>query len=238
MPAQKLEPQVNQAVVALLYASVMLIVLEYVFFPPRVEVWLNGPPRFFQSLSVSLNAGIVWSLGCFTGYLLLPLLIAIFANKRTAAEIGYSLAGFRAHVKTYLWLYAAMAPLIFAASRMASFQQVYPFVAEAKSSLPKFLIWELFYVLQFISLEAFFRGYLLFTLARATHDHVAIAMMTVPYAMIHFHKPMPEALGAVAAGVILGWLALKYRSWAGGALLHSLVAVTMDTIAAARAGLF
>lgn len=231
-------PQVKQAVVALLYTSVMLIVLEYVFFPPRLELWLNGPPGLFHSPSVSLTAGIIWSLGCLAGYLVLPYLISTYAFGNRPRDIGYSMTGFGAHLKTYLVLFLAMTPVIFIASRMESFQQVYPFVGEAKSTVPKFLIWEFFYILQFISLESFFRGYLLFTLEKAAHPSIAIATMVVPYALIHFHKPMPEALGAVIAGIILGRLALKYGSWAGGAVIHGLVALTMDGIAAARAGLF
>jgi membrane protease YdiL (CAAX protease family) len=62
--------------------------------------------------------------------------------------------------------------------------------------------------------------------------------MVVPCCMIHFHKPMLEALGAIVAGVFLGFLALRDRSWYGGALLHSLVAVSMDLLAVSRAGLF
>jgi len=56
--------------------------------------------------------------------------------------------------------------------------------------------------------------------------------------MIHFHKPWPECLGAIAAGVTLGALALAYRSFWGGVVVHAMVAVTMDTLAVHRAGLF
>jgi hypothetical protein len=61
--------------------------------------------------------------------------------------------------------------------------------------------------------------------------------MVVPYAMIHFHKPFLECLAAVGAGCILGVLALRFRTFWGGALLHILVAVTMDLLAVTRGGL-
>ena len=66
----------------------------------------------------------------------------------------------------------------------------------------------------------------------------AIFVMVVPYCMIHFHKPAPECFGAIIAGVVLGALALRLRTWVGGAVLHCLVAFTMDYLAAQRAGLF
>jgi uncharacterized protein len=56
----------------------------------------------------------------------------------------------------------------------------------------------------------------------------------VPYCMIHFSKPLPEALGAIVAGVVLGTLSLRTGSILGGAMLHVAVAVTMDVLALAR----
>jgi membrane protease YdiL (CAAX protease family) len=49
------------------------------------------------------------------------------------------------------------------------------------------------YALQFVGVEAFFRGYLTFGLA-PRFGWLAVPIMTVPYTMIHFAKPMPEAV--------------------------------------------
>ena len=131
-----------------------------------------------------------------------------------------------------------MTPLIYLAFQRPEFAQLYPFVPEAKQTMSKFLTWEVAYVLQFFALESFFRGYLLFTIEKVSGKWMAIATMVVPYTMIHFHKPFPETFGAVAAGIALGWLSLRYRSFLGGALLHSLVAITMDCLSASKSGLF
>lgn len=56
--------------------------------------------------------------------------------------------------------------------------------------------------------------------------------------MIHFYKPLPECLGAIAVGITLGALALAYRSFWGGVVVHVLVALTTDTLAVYHAGLF
>ena len=55
----------------------------------------------------------------------------------------------------------------------------------------------------------------------------------VPYCMIHFQKPLPEALGAIVAGVVLGALSLRTGSVLGGAAVH--VAVAHDGRAGPRA---
>jgi membrane protease YdiL (CAAX protease family) len=55
--------------------------------------------------------------------------------------------------------------------------------------------------------------------------------MIVPYCMIHYGKPLPETLGAIVAGLVLGTLALRTRSIWGGVLIHIGVALTMDMLA-------
>ncbi|MCA9541205.1 MAG: CPBP family intramembrane metalloprotease, partial [Myxococcales bacterium] len=50
------------------------------------------------------------------------------------------------------------------------------------------------------------------------------------YCMLHFQKTASESLGAIVAGVILGTLAMKYRSIWGGVALHWLVAISMDVL--------
>jgi membrane protease YdiL (CAAX protease family) len=123
-----------------------------------------------------------------------------------------------------------MFPFVYFASTQQAFLTRYPFVAEARTDFTVLLKWEAVYLLQFFALESFFRGYLVFTLERAVKWN-AIFIMAVPYMMIHFHKPAMECFGALIAGVVLGALALRFRSWYGGAILHCLVAVTMDGLA-------
>lgn len=58
------------------------------------------------------------------------------------------------------------------------------------------------------------------------------------YKAREYHKPLPEAMGAIVAGVVLGWLALRTRSIWGGVLLHVAVALSMDALALWRAAAF
>ena len=53
--------------------------------------------------------------------------------------------------------------------------------------------------------------------------------MMVPYVMIHFPKPYLEACGAIVAGVVLGSLSMKTGSIWAGFLIHSTVAILMDS---------
>ena len=66
----------------------------------------------------------------------------------------------------------------------------------------------------------------------------AVVVMTVPYCMLHFHKPMLESVGAIFAGLILGVVALRTRSIFGGVIIHWAVAITMDVMAIMQTGGF
>ena len=66
----------------------------------------------------------------------------------------------------------------------------------------------------------------------------SIWIMMIPYMMIHFQKPMPETIGAIFAGIILGTLSLKSRSIWLGVAIHYSVAITMDLAALWQKGYF
>ncbi len=220
----------NEAVIALIYCAVVLTCLEYFLIPPRAEALLQGA-GLGQWYQPSLQAGLIWSFSCLVSFLIIPIFIIKFVYGKKLADYGFKTNGFLTHLKTYLFLYLLMLPLIYLAAQEPHFKDTYPFVPDAKLSWRLFLIWELAYVLQFFCLEFFFRGYLLFTFEKHMQKFISIAVMLVPYVMIHFHKPVFETFGAIVAGLVLGFLSLRYRSWLGGAVLHSLVAVTLDALA-------
>lgn len=225
----------SPALIALLYTPILLTIFEYWFLPSRVEKWLHGS---YGYTGPTLPAGVIWGIACVVGYAVIPFLITKFYFKESLKNIGLSFHDFVKHLRVYLGLYALMVIPIFIAASLPGFQNTYPFVPEVKHDMGKFIVWEIFYIAQFFALESFFRGYLLMTLEKVVGASLAIGIMVIPYAMIHFHKPPLETFGAIGAGIILGHLALKYRTWMGGAILHSLVAITMDLIAVSKAGLF
>jgi membrane protease YdiL (CAAX protease family) len=229
----------RRVALALLYTAIILTVMEYWCLPIRFEERsLHHTQTLLRGISeISLNSGALWAASCILGFLIGPLLITVFVHREGPTSIGMSARGFHRHGVIYLGLYLLMLPLIVHVSQRPDFQGTYPFVASAAKDLSTFVKWEATYLAQFFALEAFFRGYLLFTLEKSMGWN-AIFVMTVPYGMIHWHKPPAEAFGAVFAGVILGALALRFRSFYGGALLHAMVAFTMDFLAAQRGGAF
>jgi len=145
---------------------------------------------------------------------------------------GLTRRGFEA--RPYALMLAAMAVPIAAVSFLPSFQQTYPVYrpgfVEAATGWPLWLTWpahETSYAMRFISVEFFFRGFLVLGLARYL-GRDAVVPQVVLYAIWHFGKPMPEALGSVFGGWILAALALGTGSIFGGILIHMGIALLMN----------
>ena len=105
--------------------------------------------------------------------------------------------------------------------------------AEAVSGISPFVTYgayEASYALRYIAIELFFRGFLLLGLERFLGRAVLMPMVTL-YAFWHFGKPLPEAIGSIFAGYILGVIALRTRSIIGGIIVHVGVALGMDLAA-------
>ncbi len=218
----------RRAAFALVYCAVVLSVMEFWCLSVRVfrADWydaLDFGHRDFYS-------GLTWAASTFFFFLVAPAILVRFTHREPLTSIGWSVRGFFRHLPIYVGLYVLMLPVLHQVSKRADFATTYPFVALARTDPAMFVRWEVAYVIQFLALESFFRGYLLFTLARCM-GLLAVPVMVVPYTMIHFHKPPLECFGAVFAGLLLGYLALRFRSFWGGVLLHGAVAVTMDFLA-------
>jgi uncharacterized protein len=134
----------------------------------------------------------------------------------------------------YLTLFIGVMPFVLHAASSAPFLAKYPLgramVDDGAILLQHLIVHECFYLLVFVSGEAFWRGFLSFGLER-DFGLYALALMIVPYVTGHFGKPLPETLGAIVAGGLLGWLALKHRSVWLGVAVHYGVAITMDLLA-------
>jgi membrane protease YdiL (CAAX protease family) len=188
---------------------------------------------FFTELRHSewylLVAHAWWALWRVLGFLLLPMLI-IKLSRGKISDQYCSTKGFRDHLWIYLLAFAVVFVCVIGVSFTEGFSSHYPFYEESHRSWFDLLTWEVLYILQFLGLEYFFRGWWLRSCESALGSHAIFAMIA-PYVMIHFGKEWAETCGAIFAGVFLGTLAMRTRSIWGGFLVHCLVAVSMDIAA-------
>jgi membrane protease YdiL (CAAX protease family) len=166
---------------------------------------------------------------------LLPLFFIVVVLRESPRDFGWRLRGSLGLAKVYLALLAVMLPLLYIASGMGTFTDKYPQYHRAGEDMVHFLVYEASYFFVFLSGESFWRGYMVFGL-RPRFGYYAIPIMAMPYVIVHFGKPFPEALGALLTGCILGWLALRHRSFWLGVALHFSVALGMDVMALWRKG--
>jgi membrane protease YdiL (CAAX protease family) len=170
-----------------------------------------------------------WALWRVIGFLLIPS-IAVAMHPRLRKEpLGLTFKGMRSHIWIYGVLFIPVFIAVFIVSFADEFSSYYPFYSNAHRSLFEFLVWESFYIAQFLALEFFFRGFMLQPLRRFWGSPAIFAMMA-PYVMIHIGKPMLECFAAIVAGIVLGTLALRTRSIWSGFLIHVSVALSMDII--------
>ncbi len=180
-----------------------------------------------------------WAAVCVATYVVIPALLIWFGLRKRLRDYGVKPYGALAGWPMYVVMLAVMGPLVWLMSGNEHFQATYPFLrmGYGESLWPRFWCWEALYAVQFVSLEFFFRGFLLHG-TRRRFGAYSIPVMMVPYCMIHFSKPMPEAFASIVAGLVLGYMSLRTRSIWLGAAIHITVALSMDFASLWRQGQF
>jgi hypothetical protein len=136
--------------------------------------------------------------------------------------------------KPYLQMLALMVPLIAIASTLPDFLHAYPkvkniafIIPQAHTAWPWKLLYEISYGLDFISIELFFRGFLVLGFVRfAGRD--AILPAAAFYCSIHFGKPLGECISSYFGGLALGIIAYHTRAITGGLFVHLGIAYMME----------
>ncbi|MBX3267420.1 MAG: CPBP family intramembrane metalloprotease [Acidobacteria bacterium] len=235
----------RRAVVALVYTAFGLSCIYYVKHQPSVAAFLEGTglESFGRWIAYSPDnnlPGLGWWVFVVTVfYFVIPAAIIKLLWRADLRDFGLRLGIEPGFWKLLAVSSAIMLPLVYLMSLTEGFAAKYPFL-QIYNGEPyigqTLLIWELIYFLQFFGLEFFFRGFLVHSLKPSVGLY-SIFVMTVPYCMIHFSKPMPETLSAIAAGIFLGWLSYKNGSIWLGLVLHCMVAFSMDIFALHAKGL-
>ena len=201
----------------------------------RQHLWESWDQSFANLLGdyAGMAAYAYWGVSSLVVRVIIPALIIWLLLRESPREYGFRIKGQWRHAGPYVGAYFFMLPFLYWASTQASFQHRYPFYEPAGEGGTTFWLYELFYGLQFVGVEAFFRGFMLFGLFKK-FGYNALLIVAIPYVMIHFNKPVTETLSTLIAGVFLGYLALKSKSFFNGILLHFGIAVTMDVFAIAQ----
>jgi len=128
--------------------------------------------------------------------------------------------------KPYLLLLLCAIPLLAVATTMNDFQNTYPKVKNiafiypyTQSDFLYTLIYELSYGADFLTIESFFRGFVVLAFVRFVGKD-AVLPMAAFYCTIHFGKPLFECITSYFGGILLGVIVYNTRSIWGGLIVH------------------
>jgi membrane protease YdiL (CAAX protease family) len=186
-----------------------------------------------------------------TVLLIVPLLVILLLLRQNPTEFGLAVGdqkfGYRATAIAIL----CMVPILWYASSQPTFQNYYGNTLAQKLAVggyafsPYFrpplhldglIYYESVMGVYFFCWEFFFRGFLLFGLAKfkLLGEWGAVFAQTLPFTLLHWSlipaasKPPLEILSALFGGLILGALAVRTKSFFYGFLIHWAIALGLD----------
>lgn len=207
--------KLTTVVVALFGAAIVVVLFRF-----------NATPQSFERYVVGNIVGLLW----------IPMLSIFLILRDHAEEYGF---GPGESKRVWLWVLILAVPMLLGeavVARWPQYQTYYPmyrrfgFGSPAGADVRVFLYFTLIYGLYLFCWEFFFRGYLLFGLAR-TIGWWAVILQTVPFGMMHYGKP--EFCFSFVGGVILGALAYSARSFVPAFVLHWIAATGLDLLVTA-----
>jgi len=229
----------NRAWVVIAVACVCLLMLHYLkyssnlhTFIPMLESLFSIPKgqwlsSYYRSDYRELWGYVWWGFWHLLAFIIIPMLTVKLLLKQSLRDYGWQWGDVHKHWLGYVLLTTPIIGFAIMASFRSDFANHYPFYGFAHMSWMDLLLWESIYIMQFVAVEFFFRGFLVNGL-RTQFGSLAVAVMCLPYLMLHFPKLWLESTGAILFGFFLGVLALKSRSIWGGVAVHVAIALTMD----------
>ncbi|MEP6746225.1 MAG: CPBP family intramembrane glutamic endopeptidase [Bacteroidota bacterium] len=163
---------------------------------------------------------------------LIPLLLFWWFEKSQASFWGFTTKNFNWH--PYALMLVIMIPLITFASTQSDFLHMYPKLKQVAfiDNITRHpwwykIVYEMSYGIDFITIELFFRGFLVFAFVRYVGAD-AVLPMAVFYCSIHFGKPLFECISSFFGGMLLGIIAYRTQSVFGGLMVHLGIAWMME----------
>ncbi len=184
------------------------------------------------STHIYFNYKLTNQLSVFLGYLILILILGVWLGR--SKYYVYGLLSYKRELKLYLYLFLLTIPLLLIVGSTNDFLNSYPKLNIERFKPDDFIyyfsLYEPFYLVNFIGIEWYFRGFLVLYFSKYFGKHSVIIMASF-YCIFHFGKPMAECISSFFGGYILGVISYNTRSIWGGVFIHMGIAFSMDLIA-------
>lgn len=163
----------------------------------------------------------------------LPVAILRFGFGRTAAEMGLSAGDWRFAGRLALLYLPLVVVGTWVLSAGDDFLSNYPHYRPAATDWTIFLIYQALFLFYWMGWEYLWRGFVLFGTAPRLGLY-AIFVQAMPFALLHYNKPLPEALLSIVGGVALGALVWRARSFWIAVPIHAAQMFVLDFWATLR----
>jgi membrane protease YdiL (CAAX protease family) len=217
------------------FVLISVTVIEVIsnYYASRKFFRANVSHLFSGEALLPLYEYVYWFTADFVVQFIIPVLLILFVLRGRLREYGVGLGDARMGLRIAGLFLAIMIPLVWIVSGFESFQKMYPECSLVKESWRLFFIYEFFVLLYMIGWEFIWRGYVLFGL-KERFGYYAVLIQTIPFVLLHYGKPQLEMFGAIIAGIALGVLALRTRSFWYCVLTHTSVMFSVDLISILR----
>ena len=211
------------------------LILLLIFLSPAIFAWKMVMPTELPlsqdySWNYYWNQVAYWPVRLLVMTLILLIIWKIFFSK----ESFFGFTVYDLNWKPYAIMLLIMMPLIAAASTQPDFLEMYPRIKDVNTVIAShenksmyILLHELSYGSDFISVELFFRGFLILAFIKVAGQD-AILPMACFYCTIHFGKPLGECISSYFGGMLLGIVVSNTRSIIGGLMVHLGIAWLME----------
>ncbi|USS41659.1 CPBP-Thermo-1 family intramembane metalloprotease [Thermococcus aggregans] len=189
-----------------------------------VALYLTSIFLIFLNQKVGKNI-YEWAFYDALFYVFIPLAVAYLLGFKSH-ELGFKI-GRKEGYTSALALFVLSLPVSIYASRLESFRAYYPIFTY--TSWGDFLFKEILIGVIMFAHEAFYRGIILFPLAKK-NEWLGIMAQNIPYTLVHVGKPPLELPYSFIAGVVFAKIDLKSKSFLPSFLLHWIGSVVFDLL--------
>jgi hypothetical protein len=209
-------------IILFLAPAIFAFRVKFNFHYPLIwEAWKGNEMLFWLRCSK-------WFVGLFV---VIPIVYIMWKIKDSKTESFYTSKKLP-DIKPYLLLVLCMIPLIALAASQPDFLKMYPRAKvvgtwDLSPSYLYYFLHEIFYSMDFITIEIFFRGFLIISMIQVCGKHCIVPAACF-YCCIHLGKPMGEAISSFAGGLLLGIISYNTKSIRGGLIVHLGIAWLME----------
>ncbi len=157
-------------------------------------------------------------------FFLVPLAIVVIGFRDRPGRYGLRLGDWRWGLGLAVFGAAVMTPVVLVLSGAPDFREYY---APSMDPLPSLLFTN---VLDLVSTEFLYRGFLMLALARV-FGPIGLVVALFPFTFTHLTKPELELLSTFAGGAVYGWLTWRTGSILWGALAHTYIVTLIIVLA-------